>query len=95
MIPSLFVAPDVSDTETEADGSAFTVIVPVAEAVSPLLSVTVTVYVVVTVGETVIEAVVAPVFQEKIMPPEAVSIALAPIQMMPSLFGNARVFRYG
>jgi hypothetical protein len=46
----------------------------------------VTVYVVVTVGETVIEAVVAPVFQEKIMPPEAVSIALDPIQMMPSLF---------
>jgi hypothetical protein len=42
IIPSLFVAPEVSVTETDADGSGFTVIVVVAVAVQ-LFVVTVTV----------------------------------------------------
>ena len=85
MIPSLLVAPEVSATAIDAEGSEFTVIIPDADAVSPLLSVTVTVYVVVTDGVTVIAAVVAPVFHEKDTPPDAASVALAPEQMMPSL----------
>jgi hypothetical protein len=43
IIPSLFVAPDVSDTEMDADGSGFTVIVVVAVAVQLFVLVTVTV----------------------------------------------------
>jgi hypothetical protein len=43
IIPSLLVAPEVSVTATDADGSGFTVITPEADAVNPLLSVAVTV----------------------------------------------------
>jgi hypothetical protein len=43
IIPSLFVAPEVSVTETDADGSGFTVIVTVELAVQLLEFVTVTV----------------------------------------------------
>ena len=43
IIPSLLVAPDVSDTETDTEGIGFTVMTPDADPVSPLLSVTVTV----------------------------------------------------
>ena len=36
-------------------------------------------------GVTVMSAVVAPVFQEYVVPPLAVSVAEAPIQIVPSL----------
>ena len=42
IIPSLFVAPEVSVTDIDADGSGFTVMVVLAVAVQPLV-VTVTV----------------------------------------------------
>ena len=42
-------------------------------------------------GETVIEAVVAPVFHEKIIPPLAVRVALAPVQIIPSLLVNPEI----
>ena len=41
-------------------------------------------------GITVIEAVVAPEFQEYVVPPEAVSVAEAPMQIVPS-FGVPEV----
>jgi hypothetical protein len=41
---------------------------------------------VVAVGLTLIEAVVAPPGQEYVPPPLAVRVALAPAQMIPSLF---------
>ena len=43
IIPSLLVAPDVSDIETDAEGSGLTLIVAVAVAVQLFVSVTVTV----------------------------------------------------
>jgi len=85
MMPSLFVVPDVSVTAIAGTGSGFTVMVDDAVAVQPI-SVTVTVYEVVVPGVTVIAAVVAPVLQEYVPPPEAVRVADAPAQMMPSLF---------
>jgi hypothetical protein len=42
-MPSLFAAPEVSATATDADGSGFTVITPETDAVNPLLSVAITV----------------------------------------------------
>jgi hypothetical protein len=63
MIPSLLLTPDVSVTETEAEGSGLTVIVTEAVAWQPLVFVTVTVYVVVEAGDTVTDIVVAPVLQ--------------------------------
>jgi hypothetical protein len=62
-------------------GNGFTVTVVVHELLQPLPSVTVTVYVVVIVGLTVIEAVVAPVLQRNDVPPEAVSVFEPPKQM--------------
>ena len=56
-------------------GSGFTVTVTEHELVHPLASVTVTVYVVVEVGLTVIEAVVAALLHRNDVPPEAVSVA--------------------
>ena len=52
-----------------------TVTVVEHELLHPLALVTVTVYVVVTVGLTVIAAVVAPVLQRNDAPPDAVSVA--------------------
>src|SRR5258706_457619 len=63
------------------DGSGFTVTVVEHELVHPLALVTVTVYVVVIVGLTVIDAVVAPVLNRKDVPPDAVSVAEPPIQI--------------
>lgn len=65
-------------------GPGVTVIVVVHVAEQPLASVTVTVYVVVTVGFTVIDAVAAPVLQRKDTPPDAVSVDEPPTQMEES-----------
>lgn len=62
-------------------GAGFTVTVFEHELVQPLASVTVTVYVVVTAGLTVIDAVVAPVLQRKDTPPDAVSVTEPPTHM--------------
>ena len=64
MIPSLLAVPELSDTETDGVGSGFTVITCEIMAEQPFSLVTVTVYVVVVVGDTVMTAVVAPVLQE-------------------------------
>ena len=45
----------------------------------------------VAVGLTLIEALVAPPGQEYVPPPLAVRVALAPAQMMPSLFAAPEV----
>jgi hypothetical protein len=63
MIPSLFVAPDVSESEMDADGTGMTVMVEELVAVHPPVPVTVTVYVVVEAGDTLMEAVVEPLLQ--------------------------------
>ena len=65
-------------------GSGFTITVFVHELLHPLASVTVTVYVVVTTGLTVIEAVVSDVLHRKDTPPDAVSVAELPIQISGS-----------
>src|SRR5204863_7249823 len=62
------------------DGNGFTVTVLEHELVHPCALVTVTVYVVVTLGLTVIDAVVAPVLQRKDTPPDAVSVDEPPTQ---------------
>ena len=62
-------------------GAGFTVTVVVQVPLHPLASLTVTVYVVVDVGLTVIEAVVAPVLQRNDVPPAAVSVAEPPVQI--------------
>jgi hypothetical protein len=62
-------------------GAGFTVTVVVQVPLHPLASVTVTVYVVVALGLTVIDAVVAPVLQRNDVPPEAVSVAESPTQI--------------
>ena len=51
VVPSSLVVPDISATAMEAVGGVLTVMVVEAEAVQPLASVTVTVYVVVVEGE--------------------------------------------
>src|SRR5678816_1782552 len=51
------------------------------ELVQPFASVTVTVYVVVTLGLTVMDAVVAEVLHRNDVPPDAVSVALSPTQI--------------
>jgi hypothetical protein len=62
-----------------------TVIVVVDVAVHPPVLVTVTVYVVVVDGATLMDDDVLPLLQRYEPPPVAVSVALAPVQMMPSL----------
>ena len=63
-------------------GTGFTTIVAEQDDVHPLLaSVTVTVYVVVTEGLTVMDAVVAPVLQRNESPPVAVSVTEPPGQI--------------
>src|ERR1041385_5492265 len=87
------VIPPVAVKETESPGhnggtaqtiaqvgAGVTATVVVHTPLHPLASVTVTVYVVVDVGVTVIEAVVAPVLQRNDVPPEAVSVAEPPMQ---------------
>jgi|ERR1041385_1799934 uncharacterized protein (DUF169 family) len=61
-------------------GNGLTVTVVAHELVQPNAFVTVTVYVVVVVGATVMEAVVAPVLQRKELPPDAVIVAESPMQ---------------
>jgi hypothetical protein len=53
-------------------------------SLQPLASVTVTVYVVVANGFTVIEAVEAPVFQEYVPPPVADKVVLSPEHIVTS-----------
>lgn len=65
-------------------GAGFTVTVAVQVPLHPLASVTVTVYVVVALGVTVIDAVVAPVLQRNDVPPEAVSVDEPPTQIEES-----------
>src|SRR5436190_744308 len=62
-------------------GNGLTVTVVEHELVHPLPLVTVTVYVVVTVGRTVIVAVIAPVLQRKDVPPDAVNVVEPPTQI--------------
>ena len=62
-------------------GSGFTVTVVEQELVHPCALVTVTVYVVVAVGLTVIAAVVAPVLHKNDTPPDAVSVDESPRQI--------------
>ncbi|SRR5258705_6505164 len=62
-------------------GNGFTVTVLLHELLHPCALVTVTVYVVVTVGLTVIEAVVAPVLHRNDVPPDAVSVDEPPTQI--------------
>jgi hypothetical protein len=61
-------------------GFGVTVIVAEHELVHPFASVTVTVYVVVDAGFTVMEAVVAALLQRNDVPPDAVSVAEPPMQ---------------
>jgi bifunctional ADP-heptose synthase (sugar kinase/adenylyltransferase) len=86
MVPSLPETPEVSVTVTDGVGSGFTVIVVEAVAVQPSALVTVTVYVVVVAGETVVAAVLSPLLHTYVAPPEAVSVAEAVAQIVPSLF---------
>ena len=58
IVPSLGVVPEVSTTAILGVGSAFTVMVVDEVAVQPFALVTVTVYVVLAIGETVTAAVV-------------------------------------
>ncbi len=61
-------------------GAGVTATIVVQTPLHPLASVTVTVYVVVALGFTVIDAVVAPVLQRNDVPPEAVSVDEPPTQ---------------
>lgn len=86
-VPPDAVSVDESPTQIESlpamlqTGAALMVTVVVHELEHPSESVTVTVYVVVAVGLTVIEAVVALVLHRKEVPPEAVSVDEPPTQM--------------
>ena len=66
---------------TETVGPVFTFTVVLAIAVHPLASVIVTVYPEVVAGLTVWEGNILPLFHEKEVPPEAVSVAELPGQM--------------
>ena len=70
-----------SETLMLQTGAGFTVTVVVQELVHPFASVTVTVYVVVEVGLTVIEAVVAALLHTNDVPPAAVSVEEPPTQI--------------
>ena len=87
------VIPPVAVKETESPGhnggtaqtiahigAGVTATVAVHVPLHPLASVTVTVYVVVAPGFTVMDAVVAPVLQRNDVPPEAVSVDEPPTQ---------------
>jgi hypothetical protein len=77
--------PDASVSVIDATGNVFTVINCDAVDVHPPLPVTVTVYVVLDTGETVMAAVVAPVLHEYVPPPLAVRLAEPPVQTALSL----------
>ena len=71
---------DESETEMLQTGAGLTVTVDEHELLQPFTFVTVTVYVVVDVGFTVMEAVVAPVLQRNDVPPDAVNVDEPPAQ---------------
>ena len=84
------VAVSVDEPPTQIDGldgvmlhvgAGFIVTVVEHELVHPLAFVTVTVYVVVAVGLTVIEAVVAALLQRNVVPPDAVNVDEPPTQI--------------
>jgi hypothetical protein len=82
---SSFVVPDVSFTVIDGVGNGFTV-TDVLEAEEQLLElVTVTEYVALTAGETVIEPEVAPLLHTNETPPVAVIVTASPSQVIPSL----------
>ena len=90
--PSSSVVPDVSVTVIEGIGRSLTVIVADVLDAQLFASVTVTVYVVVDIGLTEIDApnwvgVVLQTYE----PPEVVSVTLAPLQMVPSLLVRPEV----
>ena len=68
--------------EIDTAGEEFTFIVVLLEPVQPSV-VPVTEYVVLTEGETLMDAVVAPVDQRYVAAPEAVRVAEAPSQILP------------
>ena len=80
------VLPPIQIPDKEAErvtvGLGCTVTSLLADAVHPLLLVTVTVYVVFANGETEIAAVVGPVFHTYVPPPLAVRVAVAPLQIV-------------
>ena len=82
-IPSIFTS-----------GKLFTLVILLAEDVQPLMSVTVTVKVVFIPGFTIIEDVVAPVFQTYETPPDAVSKEDAPVQnvVLPLITATGKGF---
>src|ERR1041385_2353978 len=85
---SVAESPGQSESETAMlhTGAGFTVTVDEHVLVHPLALVTVTVYVVVVVGLTVIEAVVAALLQRNDVPPDAVNVEEPPTQI-EGLFG--------
>ena len=86
-VPPVAVSVAESPTQIEPDevmlhtGAGFTVMVAEHELVQPSASVSVTVYVVVAEGLTVIAAVVALVLQRNDTPPDAVSVDEPPTQI--------------
>jgi hypothetical protein len=87
VVPPVAVSVDEHPTQIDGlagvmlqTGAGFIVTVVEHELVHPLASVTVTVYVVVDVGLTVIEAVVAALLQRNDVPPVAVSVDEPPTQ---------------
>ena len=64
-----------------AGGAEYTITDLAADAVQPAALVTVTRYVVLVVGDTVVAAVVAPFDQEYVPPPEAVRVVLEPLHI--------------
>ena len=82
---------DAEKTEF-GEAQVITFIIDALPAVHPLAFVTVTEYPVVEEGETMIEEAVAPVFHRYDVPPDAVSVAVSPIQMevLPEIAGLGR-----
>ena len=85
MEPSLAVQEDRFVTTEVKAGAVLTTILTEAVAMQPLALVTVTVYVVLPAGVTVMVAVIAPVLHKYVPPPDAVRVAEDPEQIIPSL----------